>query len=501
MVSIGIIVVIRDNRILRVIRILFVHPNTDGRHARQQTFYRQTVVMDDDENHHHDPDSNQITVTLFDGNHHSLLRYDRQGITPRRYIERQHGAVEIVARVEAVLRYGPVIEALYYGRAHGGSDAATYISDGAKAEEEMREWQRLRQIDVRGRAYHHFRNAQGKQRDEKCLAVGVATYQKIHRSLVKGKQNQRDHEVFLESPVPFDKGGEGQQRTYEDSVQDRPVERYGIERIILQYRGEVDGLQQLGCRLQNAHPEQKQHEVLYRPKAEYRQRQVGLVVEPGAAECGGKQGQGYAGGGPDGAAAPPVVVLTVGEEPDSRDEERAPQEKAHEVDPFQRKERTGTVVGFHQEIDDAAMNHQQRDDKHVHQPPVAVVGQIRRGQTREISASAYHEIDNGKEYGIVTRRCHTEAEDTGTTEHTQHLEEAGHEAHTPDDPGLLSRHSDGVADNQPDTGHEKQLPGVHIELQPVHHREAHRYAAKRTVVGHLDVFAQQGYLADNLVGV
>ena len=159
------------------------------------------------------------------------------------------------------------------------------------------------------------------------------------------------------------------------------------------------------------------------------------------------------------------------------------------------------MVGLHQEIDDAAMNHQQGDDKHVHQPPVAVVGQIRRGNAREVGAPAYHDVDHGEEYGIVARRRHAEAEHTGAAEHAQHLEEAGHEAHTPDNPELLGRHGDGVADNQTDTGHEEQLPGVHVELQPVHHREAYRYAAERTVVGHLDVFVQQSHFADNLVGV
>lgn len=428
--SIVVVVVIRDNRIFRVVCILFVHPDTDGRHARQQTFYRQTVVVDDDEDHHHDSDGNQIAVTLFDGNHHRLFRYDRQGVAPRRHVERQHGTVEVVARVDAVLRYGPVVEALHHGRAHGCTDAAAYVSDGAKAEEEVREGQRLRQVDVRGRANHHFGNAQGKQRDEEGLAVGVAAYQEIHRCLVKGEQNQRDHEIFLEPPVPLDKGEEGQQRTDDDSVEDRPVERYGIERIVLQHGSEVDGLQQFGRRLQDAHPEQEQHEVLYRPEPEYRQRQVGFVVEPGAAKCGRKQGQGYAGGSPDGAAAPPVVMLAVGKQPDSRDEERTPQEEADEVDPFQREVRPGTVVGLHQEIDDAAMNHQQGDDKQVHQPPVAVVGQIRRGNAREIGATAHHEVDHGEEYGIVTRRCHAEAEDAGTAEHAQHLEEAGLK-HTP----------------------------------------------------------------------
>lgn len=44
--SIVVVVVIRDNRILRVVCILFVHPDTDGRHARQQTFYRQTGVLE-----------------------------------------------------------------------------------------------------------------------------------------------------------------------------------------------------------------------------------------------------------------------------------------------------------------------------------------------------------------------------------------------------------------------------------------------------------------------
>ena len=44
--SIVVVVVIRDNRILRVVCILFVHPDTDGRHARQQTFYRQTGELE-----------------------------------------------------------------------------------------------------------------------------------------------------------------------------------------------------------------------------------------------------------------------------------------------------------------------------------------------------------------------------------------------------------------------------------------------------------------------
>lgn len=82
---------------------------------------------------------------------------------------------------------------------------------------------------------------------------------------------------------------------------------------------------------------------------------------------------------------------------------------------------------------------------------------------------------------------------------SEHLEKSGYETDSPDYPRLLGRHRYSVAYNQTYARHEEQLSGVHVELQPVHDREAHRYSAKGAVVGHLDVFIQQRNLADNLV--
>ena len=238
----------------------------------------------------------------------------------------------------------------------------------------MGEREGLRQIHVRRRADHHLRHAQGEQGNEERLPVRVAAYQKVHRHLVESQQQQGHHEVFLKSPPPFHEAGEGQQRSHDDAVEDGEVERYGVQRVVFQHRCQIDRLQQLGCRLQYAHAEQQHHQVLHGPELEDRQRQVWLVVKLRPAECQQEEDHRQARRLPYRAAPPPIVVLTIGEQPHARDKERAPEHQSHEVDALEREKLAGPVSRLHHEIHDGAVDHQQGDDEEVHQSPVAVVG-------------------------------------------------------------------------------------------------------------------------------
>ena len=285
----------------------------------------------------------------------------------------------------------------------------------------------------------------------------------------------------------------------QDTGEHQPVERDGIQRVVVQ-----NGAHELVLQHGRGGEEQAEHQ-----EQEEDDRKI-AVAEHLRLDVRAAQGthavdvdhQGH--NGDDDARADldtvqPVIIFSVDADENDGKEDDSPQEAAQPVDAVKGEFLHGPVRPCEQQ--DTHPHHKQHaDDKPVHVAPVGPVADVGRHQARELDAFEHNDVDDGVEDREIARRSDAEAHVGEAFERAPHAEEPGNEAHHDEYGQAVDVQGDEVAGYQHRADGEEDAAGGEAELEPEEDRENQGHADERGVPGHIDIFLDAAQCAGHLHG-